>query len=170
MTDHPSGFVVEVVDDDQSVLDSLELLLESADYTVRSFDSATVLLDSRCLAEIDYLISDVDMPVINGFQLLPMVHAARPGLPIALITGHPELLSQVPSSAKVISACSRSRSTRRSYSPLSATLYGFQICADVGRDRQRQRLVMSSASSGFRAETILANTATAIRQADVEKA
>lgn len=97
MTDHPSGFVVEVVDDDQSVLDSLELLLESADYTVRSFDSATVLLDSRCLAEIDYLISDVDMPVINGFQLLPMVHAARPGLPIALITGHPELLSQVPS-------------------------------------------------------------------------
>jgi FixJ family two-component response regulator len=37
MTDPRSAFVVAVVDDDQSILRSLEYLLESADYAVRLF-------------------------------------------------------------------------------------------------------------------------------------
>ena len=39
MTDHSPGFVIAVVDDDQRVLESLENLLDSADYAVRSFAS-----------------------------------------------------------------------------------------------------------------------------------
>ena len=90
MTDQPSAFVVAVVDDDQSILRSLEYLLESADYSVRLFTSARALLDSGCLPEIDCLISDIDMPGIDGFELLRRVHAARPALPTILITGYPD--------------------------------------------------------------------------------
>jgi FixJ family two-component response regulator len=96
MIDHPPGFVIAVVDDDQSILESLEDLLESADHAVRLFASATALLESGCLAEIDCLISDIGMPVMDGFELLGVVHAARPGLPIILITGQLDTLNRLP--------------------------------------------------------------------------
>lgn len=96
MTDHKSRFVVAVVDDEQSILQSLEYLLESADYAVRLFISATALLDSGCLAQVDCLISDIDMPGVDGFELLRRVNAARPGLPTILITGYPDRLKRLP--------------------------------------------------------------------------
>ena len=96
MADRPSGFVVAVVDDDQGILRSLEILLESADYAVRLYTSGTELLDSGRLPEIDCLISDIDMPGMDGIELLRTVHAARPGLPIILITGYPDTLKRLP--------------------------------------------------------------------------
>jgi FixJ family two-component response regulator len=96
MIERPLGFIIAVVDDDQSVLESLEDLLESADHTVRLFASATALLESDCLAEIDCLISDIGMPVMDGFELLGVVHAARPGLPIILITGQLDIVNRMP--------------------------------------------------------------------------
>lgn len=96
MTDHPPRFTIAVVDDDQGILESLEGLLESADHAVRLFASAAALLESGYLAEIDCLISDIDMPATDGLELSRVVHAARPELPIILITGHPGMLSRLP--------------------------------------------------------------------------
>ena|ERR1700681_2919699 len=95
MTDHPPGLTIAVVDDDQRILESLKNLLESADHGVRLFASAAAMLKSGCLAEIDCLISDIDMPVMDGFELLRVVRAARRELPIILITGHPEMLNRL---------------------------------------------------------------------------
>lgn len=96
MTAQLSGFVVAVVDDDQSILRSIEYLLESADYAVRVFSSGAELLDSGCLPDMDCLISDIDMQGMDGFELLRLVHTARPGLPTILITGYPETLKRLP--------------------------------------------------------------------------
>ncbi len=96
MTDQPSSPVVAVVDDDHSILRSLEYLLESADYEVRLCTSAQALLDSGMLPQIDCLISDIDMPGIDGFELVRYVRAARPELPIILITGYPDRLERLP--------------------------------------------------------------------------
>ena len=96
MADHPTGFIIAVVDDDQRILKSLDHLLESADHAVRLFASAAALLESGSLAEIDCLISDIGLPVMDGFELLRLVHAARPDLPVILITGHPEMLNRPP--------------------------------------------------------------------------
>ena len=96
MTDHAPGSIIAVVDDDQRILESLEILLESADYEVRLFTSASALLDSGCLPEVDCLISDIDMPGIDGFELLRLVYAARPRLPTILITGYPDRLKRLP--------------------------------------------------------------------------
>ena len=74
----------------------MELLLESADYDVRLFSSARALLESGGLREIDCLISDVGMPVMDGFELAQAAQAARPGLPVILITGRSDLLSRAP--------------------------------------------------------------------------
>jgi FixJ family two-component response regulator len=90
------GRVVAVVDDDPSILRSLECLLESADYAARPFTGATNLLNSSALWEIDCLISDIDLPMIDGFELVRLVQAARPGLPTILITAYPERLKRLP--------------------------------------------------------------------------
>jgi FixJ family two-component response regulator len=93
MTEH-SGLVVAVVDDDDSILHALKNLLESADYAARIFPSAKALLEIGDLAEVDCLISDIDMPGVDGFELVRKVRLAVPDLPIILITGHPEMLEQ----------------------------------------------------------------------------
>ena len=90
----PRRLVIAVVDDDRSVLESLEMLLASAEYDVRSFSAATALLESGCLREIDCLISDVGMPVMDGFELARSVHAARPELAVILVSGRPDLLNR----------------------------------------------------------------------------
>ena len=88
--------IVAVVDDDQRVRESLENLLESAGHGVRLFASAAALLRNGSLAEIDCLVSDIDLPKIDGLELSRLVHAARPELPVILITGHPEIVDRSP--------------------------------------------------------------------------
>ena len=93
MTSHSPGSLIAVVDDDQRILESLEILLESADHAVRLFASGAALLQSGYLSEIHCLISDIGMSGMNGLELVRAVHAVRPGLPIILITGHPDVLN-----------------------------------------------------------------------------
>lgn len=91
MSTPPRKFITAVVDDDRRVLESLEDLLESAGHRVRLFGSAAALLESGSLADIDCLISDIDLPSIDGFELLRIASASRPELPIILITGHADM-------------------------------------------------------------------------------
>lgn len=90
--DHRRRSVIGVVDDDPGMLESIESLLNSADYEVRLFSSGTTLLESAALLEIDCLISDVAMPLVDGFELARAVQAARAALPVILVTGRPDLL------------------------------------------------------------------------------
>ncbi len=81
-----SEFVVAVVEDDQSMLESLESLLESTGYTVLLYSCGEDLLRSGRLQDIDCLISDIGLPGIDGIELLRWVHASRADLPVFMIT------------------------------------------------------------------------------------
>lgn len=100
MTDHTPRSLIAVVDDDRRVLESLEALLESADYAVRVFDSPGELLKSDCLTEIDAVISDIGMPVTDGFELLRLIREVRPELPAIFVTGRTDMLNRLPDSGK----------------------------------------------------------------------
>ena len=86
--------VVAVVDDDPRLLESLEELLESAGYAVRSFSSAAALTRAG-LSGLDLLITDVGMPGLDGFELRDLVNRERPELPVFLITGRHEIAEQI---------------------------------------------------------------------------
>lgn len=94
--------IIAVVDDDPRLLESLENLLESAGYAARTFSSAKALIDAG-LFGIDCLITDIGMPVMDGFELHDAVKKARPGLPVFLITGRHEIGDQQRANAKDIS-------------------------------------------------------------------
>jgi FixJ family two-component response regulator len=76
------------LDDDEAVLDSVRLLLESVEYRVKTFDSPATLL--ACLPEIKAgcLILDVRMPGMSGLELQQRLRQNRIPLPIIFITGH----------------------------------------------------------------------------------
>jgi FixJ family two-component response regulator len=96
VADDPPDVLIAVVDDDRRILEALQTLLESAGFAVCVFASATALLETGRLDELDCVISDINMPAIDGLELSRRIQAARPGLPIILITGHPELLNRPP--------------------------------------------------------------------------
>jgi FixJ family two-component response regulator len=85
---------IAVVDDDTRLLESLENLLESAGYSVRTFSSPKALLDEG-LADLDCLITDIGMPEMDGFQLREAIGRTRPELPILMVTGRHEIADRV---------------------------------------------------------------------------
>jgi FixJ family two-component response regulator len=84
---------IAVVDDDLRLLESLENLLESAGYGVRTFASANALLDAG-LSGIDCLITDIGIPGMDGFELRGAARRLRPEMPVILITGRDEIADQ----------------------------------------------------------------------------
>jgi FixJ family two-component response regulator len=83
--------IVAVVDDDPAVLESLQDLLESGGYLVRSFLSAEELLESNALPMLGCLISDIELPGMDGWSLERLVLDFRPQMPIIFVTAHGEI-------------------------------------------------------------------------------
>jgi FixJ family two-component response regulator len=86
--------LVAVVDDDIRVLESIESLLESAGHSVLLFSSAQALLGGDKLPGLDCLITDIGIPVIDGFELRQKARLVRPDLPVIFITGRHEPADQ----------------------------------------------------------------------------
>jgi FixJ family two-component response regulator len=80
-------FVV-VVDDDAKMRESLESLLQSAEFSVAVFSSAEDTLQSLILAEANCLVTDIRMPGMHGLELQRRVKHDFPRLPVILITGN----------------------------------------------------------------------------------
>jgi FixJ family two-component response regulator len=80
--------IIVSVDDDQRVLDSIAMLMESAGYTPQSFTSAEGFLQSPALAEAACVIADVQMPGVDGLELERRIRLTRPGLPVIFISAH----------------------------------------------------------------------------------
>jgi two-component system nitrogen regulation response regulator GlnG len=86
---------VWVIDDDQSIRWVLEKALEKADMDVKSFSSASGILETLERGQPDALITDVRMPGMDGFDLLTKIQQRYPQLPVIIITAHSDLDSAV---------------------------------------------------------------------------
>jgi FixJ family two-component response regulator len=77
---------IAIVDDDNSVRESLQLLLRAADFEVLTFASAEKFLASFAGKKIDCLIVDVNLPGITGVALVRLMVADGNATPVVLIT------------------------------------------------------------------------------------
>ena len=77
---------IAVVDDDESVRESLPDLLRELGYEARAFASAEEFLDSGCLKETDCLILDIAMPGMSGPELQLDLLARGEKVPVVFIT------------------------------------------------------------------------------------
>lgn len=79
---------VYVADDDVGVLSSLQFLLETDGFDVRTFRSGTALLNALDHAPIDCFVIDYKMPDMNGVDLTNDLRRRGATAPVVLITGH----------------------------------------------------------------------------------
>ena len=89
--------IVWVIDDDRSIRWVLEKALGQADMNVRSFDSANEIDELLERQRPDVVISDIRMPGVSGLEVLKIVHAKAPEIPVIIITAHTDLESAVAS-------------------------------------------------------------------------
>ncbi|AMA56948.1 MULTISPECIES: response regulator [unclassified Bradyrhizobium] len=81
---------IYVVDDDAAVLGSLQFLLETDGFAVRTFRNATALLNATGTRGADCYVIDYKMPDINGLELVGRLREADGDVPVVLITGYPD--------------------------------------------------------------------------------
>lgn len=80
--------LVSVVDDDESVRESLPDLLRELGFEVRAFASAEEFLASDCLGPTRCLILDIAMPGMSGPELQTELTRRGQEVPIVFITAH----------------------------------------------------------------------------------
>jgi FixJ family two-component response regulator len=80
--------MISIVDDDDSVRESVKSLLRSVGYRAEVFASAEEFLDSNHIATADCLILDVRMPGISGLDLQRRLVSCHWRVPIVFITAH----------------------------------------------------------------------------------
>ena len=83
--------VVFVVDDDISVRESLELMVQASGWRAETFPSAQEFLARPRALVPSCLILDVSLPDFNGLDLQKRVAIDRPDMPIIFITGHADV-------------------------------------------------------------------------------
>jgi two-component system response regulator FixJ len=84
-----------IVDDDDVVRDSLKVLLELRQFTVRDFESARTFLAARPDTQASgCLVLDVHMPEMSGIELLRTLRNKGDQLPVILVTGRRDAAAQ----------------------------------------------------------------------------
>jgi len=80
-------WLLTVVDDDDSVRESLPDLLKEFGFSARAFSSAQEFLSSDSVDETRCLILDIAMPGMTGFDLQQELKRRGQQIPIVFITG-----------------------------------------------------------------------------------
>jgi FixJ family two-component response regulator len=80
--------LISIVDDDDSLRNSLNNLIRSVGFRAQGFSSAEAFLNSSELQDTACLILDVRMPGMSGLDLQRQLVAANSGIPIVFITSH----------------------------------------------------------------------------------
>ena len=80
--------LISIVDDDDSLRNSLNNLIRSFGFRVQGFCSPEAFLKSNQLDDTECLILDVRMPGMSGLELQRRLVATHCGIPIIFITSH----------------------------------------------------------------------------------
>lgn len=91
---------ISVVDDDESMRNGTLRLVRAIGYVAYGFSSAHAFLQSAQLAETACVISDIQMPEMNGLQLQDALRALGREIPIIFITAFPDERIRAEASAR----------------------------------------------------------------------
>ena len=84
-----------IVDDDQSIREFLEILLDKEGYRICSVASGEDAIQLMEQKDVSLVITDVRMPGIDGVTLLKKIKARYPDIPVILITAFASMDSAV---------------------------------------------------------------------------
>ena len=82
--------LIAIVDDDESMRETMKDLLDSAGFSAVTFTSAESFLKSKRARTVSCLITDMRMPGMTGLELHRQLVASGTSIPTVLITAYPE--------------------------------------------------------------------------------
>jgi len=80
--------LIAIIDDEESMQDSLQDLIEAAGHEARSFGCAEEFLESGLHRKAACLIVDIRMPKMSGLELQARLKEEECNVPIIFITAH----------------------------------------------------------------------------------
>ncbi|AWU97014.1 DNA-binding response regulator (plasmid) [Azospirillum ramasamyi] len=83
-----SDLTVFIVDDDDAIRDSLEVLLDCAGFRAESFSTPLAFLESGAPSRPGCLLVDVRMPQMSGLDLQERLASGGHAMPVVVMTGH----------------------------------------------------------------------------------
>lgn len=88
LLDNNNNFnTVFIIDDDVHICTAIEQMLELQGFNVQTFNDASLLLSKIDKQWPGIIISDINMPIMDGHQLMHEAHKIDDDLPIILLTG-----------------------------------------------------------------------------------
>ena len=84
-----------IVDDEASLRQTLARILQRAEYEVTTTANGNEALKLLSQHAFDLVYLDIRMPDISGLEVLKLIHARYPELPVILFTAQPDLNSAV---------------------------------------------------------------------------
>ena len=82
--------IIHVIDDDAAVRESIAFLLETADLTARTYESAVAFLSEQD-RPAGCIVTDVRMPDMTGLELARRLRDSGSVEPVIVITGHADV-------------------------------------------------------------------------------
>ncbi|WP_377805625.1 response regulator [Azospirillum sp. A29] len=86
--DMTADLTVFIVDDDDAIRDSLQILLECAGFRAESFDTPLGFLESDAPSRPGCLLVDVRMPQMSGLDVQERLTRDGHAIPVVVMTGH----------------------------------------------------------------------------------
>src|SRR5262252_10854055 len=87
--------IIFIVDDDISVRESLELLIQNEGWQPKTFASAQAFLDCPRAVVPSCLVLDLSLPGLDGLELQKRLAVERTDMPIIFITGYGDVPKSV---------------------------------------------------------------------------
>lgn len=86
---------IALIEDDEAILRSLSMLLESRGIPVNPYASAESFLAARVAPSPQCVVSDIRMPGMSGMELQQELNKRGSAVPVILITGHGDIAMAV---------------------------------------------------------------------------
>ncbi len=84
-----------VVDDEQTVRDFLQRVLETAGYTVITASNGLEALEKMSQFDISLVLLDIMMPGLDGFEVLDHMRQYEEKIPVIMLTGIQEVPTKI---------------------------------------------------------------------------
>lgn len=82
---------IYVVDDDRYVLESVTTLLTEFGFSVRAFSDGREAVRQFVLEPVDLVLTDINMPIMDGLELLEKIRFLDRETPVVLMTAYADL-------------------------------------------------------------------------------
>ncbi|WP_084420013.1 response regulator transcription factor CtrA [Henriciella litoralis] len=86
---------VLLIEDDNSVARSIDLMLKAAGFTTYTTDLGEEGVDLGKVYEFDIIILDLSLPDISGYEVLKQLRMARINTPVLILSGNPDIEAKV---------------------------------------------------------------------------